>query len=70
MNGIPLFEQGDARAILRRHCRRADVSIQTLDALVEAELEQTGKKHRAKLWDKFDDLLGNSAPEDAPGKDD
>jgi hypothetical protein len=58
VNGIPLFDQGDARAVLKQHCRRAKVSIRLLDALVHAELEQVGKRRKAGLWERFDDLLG------------
>jgi len=66
VNGIPLFEQGDARNALKQHCRRARISIRILDELVQAELEQLGKKRRSGLFEKFDDLLG-PMPQRGPG---
>ena len=58
MNGIPLFEQGDAREALKKRCREAKISIKLLEDLVEVEIEQTGKqKRRRALWDRFDQLL-------------
>ena len=57
MNGIPLFDQGDARVALKKRCREAKISITTLEALVEAELEQVGKKTKRGLWEQFDELL-------------
>jgi hypothetical protein len=64
MNGIPLFDQGDARDVLKQHCRRAKVSIRLLDSLVEAELEQVGKRRKSPLWEKMDELLGTTTTDD------
>ena len=60
MNGIPLFDQGEAREALKKRCRKAKIPIATLDALVKAELEQVGKRRKTGLWDQFDELLGPS----------
>jgi hypothetical protein len=57
MNGIPLFDQGDAREALKKRCREAKIPIATLEALVQAELDQVGKRRKTGLWDQFDDLL-------------
>jgi hypothetical protein len=65
VNGIPLFEQGDARHALKQHCRRARIPIRLLEELVEAELEQLGKRRRSGLFEKFDELLGPSAQPDS-----
>jgi hypothetical protein len=65
MNGIPLFEQSDARDALKKRCREAKISIRLLEDLVEAVREQTFGKERARgLFDKFDHLL------DPPSGDD
>lgn len=58
MNGIPLFDQGDARDALKKRCREAKISISVLEALVQAELEQVGKRQKRGLWEQFDDILG------------
>jgi hypothetical protein len=70
VNGIPLFDQGDARDVLKQHCRRANLSILLLDALVQAELEQVGKRRKAGLWERFDDLLGPAPQTDENGEED
>jgi hypothetical protein len=57
MNGIPLFDQGDARDALKRRCREAKIPIKLLEDLVEAEIEQIGKKRKRGLKDRFDQLL-------------
>jgi hypothetical protein len=58
MNGLPLFEQGDAREVLKRRCREAKISITLLEALVAAELDQVGKRTKRGLWERFDELFG------------
>ena len=63
MNGIPLFEQGDARDALKRRCREAKVSITLLEALVEAEVEQIGKQRKRGLRERFDEILGAASAE-------
>ncbi len=61
MNGIPLFEQGDARDALKRRCREAKISIKLLEDLVKAEIEQIGKLRKRGLRDRFDALLDPNA---------
>ena len=48
MNGIPLFEQGDARDALKKRCREAKIPIKLLEDLVEVEVEQIGKQKRRR----------------------
>ncbi len=65
MNDIPLFAQGEARNALKKRCREAKISISILEALVQAELEQVGKRRKTGLWEQFDDILnpsGSSEP--------
>jgi hypothetical protein len=69
MNGIPLFDQGDARDVLKQHCRRANVSIRLLDSLVQAELDQVGKRRPAGIWERFDNLLGPDLDSDGAGEE-
>ncbi len=67
MNGLPLFEQSDARDALKRRCREAKIPIKLLLDLVEAEIEQIGKQRKRGLRERFDQLLdptlGSEAPE-------
>lgn len=69
MNGIPLFDQGDARDALKKRCREAKIPIALLEALVQAELEQVGKRRKTGLWEQFDELLGPATP-DAQSEED
>jgi hypothetical protein len=71
MNGIPLFEQGDARNALKKKCREAKIPIKLLEDLVEAEIEQIGKLRKRGLRERFDYLLDpNFGSEDAEGQGD
>jgi hypothetical protein len=69
MNGIPLFEQGDARDSLKKKCREAKIPIKLLEDLVEAEIEQIGKLRKRGLREKFDHLLDpNGSGEGSEGE--
>jgi hypothetical protein len=71
MNGIPLFEQGDARNALKKKCREAKIPIKLLEDLVEAEIEQIGKLRKRGLRERFDHLLDpNAGGDDADGQGD
>jgi hypothetical protein len=71
MNGLPFFEQGDARDALKRRCREAKVPIDLLLDLVAAEIEQIGKLRKRGLRERFDQLLDpTSAPETRDGTED
>jgi hypothetical protein len=67
MNGIPLFDQGDAREALKRRCRAAKIPIKLLEDLVEAEIAQIGKERKRGLRDRFDELLDPNTDTDAEG---
>lgn len=57
MNGIPLFDQGDARDALKRRCREAKIPIKLLEDLVEVVREHIGKERARGLPVQFDQLL-------------
>ena len=62
MNGLPLFEQTDAREALRRRCREAKIPIKLLLDLVEVKIELIGKQQRRrKLWEQFNQLLDSTS---------
>lgn len=65
MNGIPLFDQGDARDALKRRCREAKIPIKLLEELVEAEIEQIGKQRKRGLRDRFDQLFDSASGSEA-----
>ena len=66
MNGIPLFDQGDARDALKKKCREAKIPIKLLEDLVIAEIEQIGKLRKRGLRERFDHLLDSQADADTP----
>jgi hypothetical protein len=70
MNGIPLFEQGDARDALKKKCREAKIPIKLLEDLVEAEIEQIGKLRKRGLRERFDQLLDPNAGDGTDGQGD
>lgn len=61
--GITLLDPGPGRDALKRRCRENKVSIATIESLVEAELEQVGKRKKRGLHERFDEIL--SSVEDA-----
>jgi hypothetical protein len=71
MNGLPLFDQSDAREALKKRCREAKIPIKLLLDLVEAEIEQIGKQRKRGLRERFDQLLDpTSSPDIAENKED
>lgn len=57
IRGLPLFEPGEGRELLKRRCRELKVPINVLEALVEAELKQVGKMRKRGLYEEFDEIL-------------
>jgi hypothetical protein len=71
MNGIPLFEQSDARDALKKRCREAKIPIRLLEDLVEAVREQIGKERARGLSERFDQLLDPPVgDDDSDGQED
>ena len=56
-NVVVLLNSGDGRKLVRRRCRELGVQMADLEQLIEAELEQLGKKRKAGLWDEFDRIF-------------
>lgn len=56
--GIALLEKDNGREILKRVCRRYDIKLDLVEQLIEAELEQVGKRRKRGLGDRFDEVLG------------
>lgn len=65
MNGIPLFDQGDARDALKRRCREAKIPIKLLEDLVEVVREHVGRERARGLPMQFDQLLDPASTEQA-----
>lgn len=64
-NVIVLLNTDEGRALVRRKCRAARLRIATFEQLLEAELDQQGKKRKRGLWEEFDRVLDEDAEEQA-----
>jgi hypothetical protein len=70
MNGIPLFDQGDARDALKRRCREAKIPIKLLEDLVEVVREHIGRERARGLPVQFDQLLDPASRDEASEQED
>jgi hypothetical protein len=66
--GIVLLDKGPGREAMKRRCRAIGVKIQTIERLVEAELDQIGKKRRQGLFESFDVVLESAIEGGEGGK--
>jgi|LauGreDrversion4_2_1035121.scaffolds.fasta_scaffold876893_2 hypothetical protein len=56
-NAVTVLNSDEGRALVRKKCRSAKIPISVLEELIEAELDQQGKKRKAGLWDEIDRIL-------------
>jgi hypothetical protein len=56
-NAVTVLNSDEGRALVRKKCRAAKIPIAVLEELIEAELDQQGKKRKAGLWDEIDRIL-------------
>jgi len=56
-NIVVLLNGEEGRRLVREKCRAAGISVRVLEELIEAELEQLGKKRKAGLWGEFDRIF-------------
>jgi hypothetical protein len=54
---VVLLSKPKGRALARKHCSDAGFDVDFLYELVDAELDQVGKKRKRGLWQIFDDIL-------------
>nr|WP_256476121.1 hypothetical protein [Siccirubricoccus soli] len=59
-----MLNSEEGRALVRKKCRAAGIRIGVLEELIEAELDQQGKRRKAGLWEEFDRILDEAAPEE------
>lgn len=64
-NVVVLLNSDDGRSLVRSKCRAAGVRISVLEELIEAELDQQGKRRKAGLWDEFDRIIDAAEPEES-----
>lgn len=56
-NAVTVLNSDEGRALVRKKCRAAKIPISVLEELIDAELDQQGKKRKAGLWDEIDRIL-------------
>jgi hypothetical protein len=54
---VVLLNTEEGRSLVKRKCRAAGIKLGLLEELIEAELDQQGKKRKAGLWEEFDRIL-------------
>lgn len=63
-DAVVLFSTKVGEALVRRHCRAAGIRIADLRELVEIEADQVGRKRKAGLWERFEDVIDRMGEED------
>ena len=67
---VVLLANREGRELVRERCLANGFDIDDMEELVDAELEQVGKRRKAGLWDKFDDILDRmDLDQNAPEQD-
>jgi hypothetical protein len=66
-NVVALLNSEEGRSLVKNKCRAAGVKIGVLENLIEAELDQQGKKRKAGIWEEFDRIFDEATPEE-PGR--
>ncbi len=56
-NVVVLLNSSDGRKLIKRRCKELGIHMSDLEQLIEAEVEQLGKKRKAGLWDEFDRIF-------------
>lgn len=56
-NVVMLLDNPDGQAMIKDACKADDMLFGAFEELVQAEVEQTGRKRRHGIWDSFDDIL-------------
>ncbi len=56
-NVVVLLDNQQGRELVKNACKERSIHFAEFTELVQAEVEQTGKRRKAGLWDTFDDIL-------------
>jgi hypothetical protein len=62
--GVVLFDTRVGRKILKDACIKERIRVTTVEDLIIAELEQTGKLRKRGLYERFDEILDNEILEE------
>lgn len=57
--GVVLFDSRVGRKILKQACLQENIQITTIEDLILAELEQSGKLRKRGLYERFDEIIDN-----------
>lgn len=56
-NVVVVLNNSDGKTMVSDACKANSIHFAEFEELIQAEVEQTGKKRRSGLWDTFDDIL-------------
>ena len=56
-NFVILMRSEQGRALVLEKCRAAGLDMVILERLIEAEVEQVGKRKKRGLWGTFDEIF-------------
>jgi DNA-binding transcriptional MerR regulator len=56
-DAVVLFTTDEGKALVRKHCRAAGISLADLKELIELEAAQVGRQRKAGLWEQFEDVI-------------
>jgi len=62
--GIVLFDSHTGRRIVQKYCQEHKISLDVLEELIAAELEQIGKLRKRGLNERFDEILDQELHEE------
>jgi len=62
-DSVVLFTTDEGKALLRKHCRAAGISVPELRELIEVEAAQVGRQRKAGLWDQFEEIIDRMGEE-------
>ena len=63
-NVVVLLRNEKGRQLVREKCTAAGLDITVLEQLINAELDQAGKRKKHGLWQDFDEIFGELDEED------
>lgn len=54
---VVLLNSDEGRKLVKSRCKEAGIRMSDLEELIDAELQQLGKKRKAGLWEEFDRIF-------------
>jgi len=62
-NVVVLLNSEQGRNMVAQKCKQLDLPLHVLEQLIEAELDQQGKRRKRGLYEEFDEIFDSLAQE-------